>query len=53
MNKPVYLEISILQLNKRLICEFCYDYVKLKYSKKAKLCFMDTKYSYDCIHKNR
>ena len=22
--------------------EFCYDYVKLKYGEKAKLCYMDT-----------
>ena len=24
------------------ICEFWYDYVKPKYGKKAKLCYMDT-----------
>ena len=35
MNKPVYLR-------KILMYEFWYDYVKRKYSKKAKPCFMDT-----------
>ena len=28
--------------------EFWYDYIKLKYGKMAKSCYMDT-----CIHKNR
>ena len=39
LNKPVYLGLSILDLSKT---EFCYDYVKPKYSENAKLCFMDT-----------
>ena len=42
MNKPVYLELSILHLSKILMYEFWYDYVKPKYGKKAKLCYMDT-----------
>ena len=47
MNKPVYLGLSILQLRKILMYEFCkiiiwYDYVKSKYGEKAKFCFMDT-----------
>ena len=42
MNKPVYLGLSILELSKILMYEFWYDYVKPKYGKKAKLCFMDT-----------
>ena len=42
MNKPVYLGLSILELSKILMYEFWYDYVKLKYSEKAKLCYMDT-----------
>ena len=43
MNKPVYLGLSILKLNKILVYKFWYDYVKTKYGKKAKLCYMDTK----------
>ena len=39
LNKPVYLGLSILDLSKT---EFCYDYVKPKYSENAKLCYMDT-----------
>ena len=31
MNKPVYLGLSILELSKILMYEFCYDYVKPKY----------------------
>ena len=42
MNKPVYLGLSILELSKILMYEFCYDYVKPKYDKRAKLCSMDT-----------
>ena len=40
MNKPVYLGLSILQLSKILMFEFWYDYVKRKYGKKKKLCYM-------------
>ena len=36
MNKPVYLGLSILKLSKTVMDEFWYDYVKLKYVKKAK-----------------
>ena len=42
MNKPVYLELSILELIKILTYEFSYDYIKQKYSERAKLCYMDT-----------
>ena len=42
MNKPACLELSILELTKTLMYEFWYHYVKLKYSEKAKLCYMDT-----------
>ena len=42
MNKPVYLRLSILELSKVLMYEFWYDYVKPKYGKKAKFCYMDT-----------
>ena len=30
MNNPVYLGLSILDLNKTVIYEFCYDYLKPK-----------------------
>ena len=42
MKKPVYLGLSILELSKILKYEFWYDYVKRKYDKKAKLCYMET-----------
>ena len=31
MNKPVYLRLSVLELSKILMYQFCYDYVKTKY----------------------
>ena len=40
INKSVYLELSLLELNKILMYEFWYDYVKRKYY-------------FHCIHKNR
>ena len=42
MNKPVYLGMSILDISKTLMYEFWYDYIKVKYREKAKLCCMDT-----------
>ena len=42
MNKPVYLGVSILDLNKTVTYQFWYDYVKPKYGENAKLCYMDT-----------
>ena len=42
MNKPVYLDLSILELSKTLMYEFWYDYVKPKYQNNTKLCYMDT-----------
>ena len=42
MNKPVYLDLSILEISKTLMYEFWYDYIKPKYKNNAKLCFMDT-----------
>ena len=41
MNEPVYLGLSILELNEILMYEFWYDHVKLKYGEKAKLCHMN------------
>ena len=37
MNKPVYLGLSILDLNKSVMNEFWYVYVRRKYSENAKL----------------
>ena len=42
MNKPVYLGLSILEVNKTLMYEFWYDYMKPKYADNVKLCYMDT-----------
>ena len=42
MNKPVYIGLSILEINKTLMYEFWYDYVKPKYQDNAKLCYMNT-----------
>ena len=41
-NKPVYLGLSILELSKMLMYEFWYDYVKLKFGEKEKLCCIAT-----------
>ena len=42
MNKPIYLGLSILEISKILMYEFCYDYMKPKYGHNVKLCYMDT-----------
>ena len=42
MNKPVYLDLSILDLSKNVMYEFWYDYVKPKYDENAELCYIDT-----------
>ena len=41
MNKSFYLGLSILDLRKAVMYEFCYDYVKAKYGGNAKLCYID------------
>ena len=41
MNKPLYLDLSILEISKTLMFEFWYDYIKPKYRDNAKLCYMD------------
>ena len=48
MNKPIYLGLSILEINKMLMYEFWYDYMKPKYNDNVKLCFMDI----DCFIMN-
>ena len=42
MNKPIYLGLSILELSKITMYEYWYDYVKVKYEDRVKLCYMDT-----------
>ena len=42
MNKPIYLGLSILEISKKLMYEFWYDYMKPKYGDNVKLCYMDT-----------
>ena len=42
MNKPIYLGLSILELSKITMYEFWYDYVKVKYVDRVRLCYMDT-----------
>ena len=42
MTTPVHLGLLVLEFSKILMYEFCYDYVKPKYSEKANLCYMDT-----------
>ena len=41
MNKPLYLEMPILDIRKTLMYEFWYDYIKPKHEDRAKLCYMD------------
>ena len=41
-NKQIYLGLSILDISKITMYEFWYDYVKIKYEDKARLCYMDT-----------
>ena len=41
MNKPIYLELSILEISKILMYEFWYDYMKPKYNDNVRLCYMD------------
>ena len=38
MNNLVYLGLSMEELSEILMYEFWYNYVKLKYEEKAKLC---------------
>ena len=42
MNKPIYLGMSILDISKKLIYEYWYDYIKRKYQNNAELRYMDT-----------
>ena len=42
ISKPIYLRMSILDINKTLMHEFWYDYIQPKYQDIAKLCYRDT-----------
>ena len=42
MNKPAYLGLLILEISKKVMYEFSYDYVKPKYREKSKLHYMGT-----------
>ena len=42
MNKRVNLGLLILEISKTSIYEFWYDYIKPRYQKNAKPCYMDT-----------
>ena len=42
MNELIYLDMSILDISKTLMHEFYYDYIKLKYGDRGKLCYTDT-----------
>ena len=53
INKPVYLELSILELHKILMYDFWYDYVNQNIIIRAKLCYMGILYTkIDDIHKD-
>ena len=42
LTKPRYLGMSILDVNKTLMYEVWYDYIKPEYGDRAKLCHMDS-----------
>ena len=41
MNKPVYLGLSILNISKIVMYEYCYNYLKLIYGNSVELYCMD------------
>ena len=42
MSKPIYLDMSILNISKRLMYKFWYGYFEPKYGDRAQLCYTDT-----------
>ena len=51
LNKPFYVLLSISDLITTVMYDYWYEYVKLKYVEKAKLCYMDVE-SF-IVHVNR
>ena len=49
MTKPIYLGMSMLDISKILMYQFWYDYIKLKYGDREKLCYTDTDSFIICI----
>ena len=49
MTKPIYLGMSMLDISKILMYQFWYDYIKLKYGGREKLCYKDTASFVICI----
>ena len=41
MSKPIYIGLSIWEVNKTVMYEFWYDYTRLKYQDKTNLCYID------------
>ena len=41
MSKPIYLALPIVELSRTVMYEFSYDYVKLRYGEKVRLCNVD------------
>ena len=42
MNKPVYLGLSILEINKLIMYKLWYNHMTPKNRERVKLCYMDT-----------
>ena len=42
LNKPAYIEMCFLELNKVLMYEFYFDYIKNKYDNKPNLLFTNS-----------
>ena len=41
MHEHIYLGLSILDLSKTVMSEFCYDFLKQKYGENVKLRYVD------------
>ena len=52
MNKPVYLDLPILELSRIVMYEFWYDYIKPKHGKKSQIMLHGYRQPYS-LHKNK